>query len=127
MRTAERTPGRIRCGKRGEADAARYLESKGHVVLERNFRALRGELDLITRDGNVLVFVEVKSGASKRFGVPEGRVTGRKQRQIGKVALAYLTDRGLGDADCRFDVVCVTESGGRREIRHIENAFWLEP
>jgi putative endonuclease len=112
-------------GRNAEAEAARHLEAKGHVILERNFRAVRGEIDLITRDGNVLVFVEVKSGTSGRFGAPEERVTWRKQRQIGKVALAYITDRGLGQSDCRFDVVAVSRSGGRSDIRHIENAFWL--
>lgn len=113
-------------GRRSETEAGRHLESKGHVILERNFRAVRGEIDLITRDGNTLVFVEVKSATSGMFGSPEERVTWRKRRQIGKVALAYITDRGLGDSDCRFDVVSVTWSGSGPEIRHIENAFWLD-
>lgn len=113
-------------GRRSENEAGRYLESKGHVILERNFRAVRGEIDLITRDGNDLVFVEVKSATSGMYGAPEERVTWRKRRQIGKVALAYITDRGLGDSDCRFDVVSVIWSGSGPEIRHIENAFWLD-
>jgi putative endonuclease len=113
-------------GTRSEDEAGRHLESKGHVILERNFRAMRGEIDLITRDGNVLVFVEVKSAASDRFGPPEERVTWRKRRQIGKVALAYITNRGLERSDCRFDVVSVIRSAGETEIRHIENAFWLD-
>ncbi len=113
-------------GRRSEDEAGRYLESRGHVILERNFRAVRGEIDLITRDGHDLVFVEVKSATSGMYGAPEERVTWRKRRQIGKVALAYITDRGLGDSDCRFDVVSVTWSGSGPEIRHIENAFWLD-
>jgi putative endonuclease len=68
----------------------------------------------------------VKSAASDRFGPPEERVTWRKRRQIGKVALAYITNRGLERSDCRFDVVSVIRSAGETEIRHIENAFWLD-
>jgi putative endonuclease len=124
-RAGEKTDGKRAEGNRAEEEAARHLEAEGHVILERNFRAVRGEIDLITRDRGVIVFVEVKSATSDRFGPPEERVTWRKQRQIGKVALAFLTDRGLGQADCRFDVVSVIRSGGRSELRHIENAFWL--
>ncbi len=118
---------RQRKGERGEAEATRFLENKGHCVLERNYRSGRGEIDIITRDGDTLVFVEVKSGSSTAFGDPEDRVTDRKRRQIGKVAAAYLSEREPGEIDCRFDVVSVVRSGGRTEIRHFENAFWLDP
>jgi putative endonuclease len=117
---------RIRKGKRGEEDARRFLESRGHRILERNFRAERGEIDLITMDGSVLVFVEVKAGRPGKFGEPEDRVDARKQKQIGKVALAYLTEKNIEDANCRFDVVSVSQKDGKKTIRHIEDAFWLE-
>jgi putative endonuclease len=116
---------KIRKGKRGEEEARKYLESKGYRILERNFRAERGEIDLITMDGDTLVFVEVKAGMPGNFGEPEDRVDVRKQKQIGKVALAYLTEKHLENADCRFDVVSVVQKHGRTTIRHIEDAFWL--
>jgi putative endonuclease len=94
-------------GGRAEDEAARYLENKGHRIVERNIRAGRGEIDLVTRDGATLVFVEVKSGASTRFGDPEDRVDRRKQRRLGMAASAYLEARGMEGVDCRLDVVAV--------------------
>ena len=110
----------------GEETAARHLEWKGHRILERNFRADRGEIDLITLDGETLVFVEVKSGFTGAFGAPEDRVDLRKQRRIGRVASAYLASHDPGHRDCRFDVVSIVREAGRTSIRHIIDAFWLE-
>jgi putative endonuclease len=118
---------KIRKGRIGEEEALKYLEGKGHRILERNFRAERGEIDLITMDGTTLVFVEAKYGGRAGFGEPEDRVNVRKQRQIGKVAYAYLALNNPGHQDCRFDVVSVVRRDGRTTIRHIEDAFWLQP
>jgi putative endonuclease len=114
-------------GRRGEQEALNLLLGKGHRILERNFRASRGEIDLITLDGETLVFVEVKSGSAGVFGEPEDRVDGRKQKRIGSVAAAYLAGNPPGHQDCRFDVVSVVRERGSTVLRHIEDAFWLEP
>jgi putative endonuclease len=119
------TGDRVRKGRMGEDEAARHLIAKGHRVLERNYRFGRGEIDLITMDGDTLVFVEVKSVFSGAFGEPEDRVDLRKQRRIGKVASAYLSWKNPAHRDCRFDVVSIVWTESRAGIRHIEDAFWL--
>ncbi|MCK5146845.1 YraN family protein [bacterium] len=116
---------RKKTGRDGEIAAAQYLINKDMVIIERNWKNERGEIDLIARDGNTLVFVEVKSGRSNKYGPPELRVDIRKQRQIGKVASAYLMQQSE-EMDCRFDVVAVSLTGDRYSIKHYEDAFWLE-
>ncbi|MBI4552313.1 MAG: YraN family protein [Candidatus Latescibacteria bacterium] len=113
-------------GARGEAIAARFLAAKGYEILDRNYRAGRGELDLIVRQDDCLVFVEVKTGSSRQFGPPETWVDVRKQRRVTRAAVRYLQTHGLNDAACRFDVVGICQDRGRTNIVHIENAFWSE-
>jgi putative endonuclease len=113
-------------GRSGEREALSLLAGKGHRILDRNFRAGRCEIDLITMDGETLVFVEVKSGSAGVFGEPEDRVDIRKQRRIGRAANAYLGRNPPPHRDCRFDVVAVIRDRGTTVIRHIEDAFWLE-
>jgi putative endonuclease len=113
-------------GKKGEDLAARYLQKKGYTLLDRNYRAERGEIDLIVTKDQVLVFVEVKTQGSLKFGEPEMWVDHKKQVQIGKVAMAYLQEKVIDQMDCRFDVVTVVGIDGNQTVRHIENAFWLE-
>jgi putative endonuclease len=119
------TGDRVRKGRLGEDEAVRHLTGKGHRILERNYRFGRGEIDLITMDGDTLVFVEVKSVFTGEFGEPEDRVDRRKQRRIGKVASAFLAWKNPPHTDCRFDVVSIVWKEGRAGIRHIEDAFWL--
>ncbi|MFH1008073.1 MAG: ribonuclease HII [Candidatus Latescibacterota bacterium] len=116
--------GRKRTGGQGEAEAARFLEEKGYRILERNWRDASGELDLVARFEEILVFVEVKTGKAAAFGPPESWVTGAKQRQIVRVAQAYLLAQEIGEADIRFDVVGIEIAGKARRIVHIEDAFW---
>lgn len=112
-------------GAKGEELAARFLEDKGFEIVERNYRARRGEIDLIARDGETLVFVEVKLDRTGRFGQPEGWVDGKKQRQIAKTALRYLQENRLVDAGCRFDVVAISIGRAKTNISHIPDAFWV--
>jgi putative endonuclease len=113
-------------GRRGEDLAAEYLAGKGIHVIERNFRIRGGEIDIIARDGATLVFIEVKTSRSSSFGEPETWVDSRKQKQIGKVAVAYMQKMEIEDIDCRFDVIAVSFADGKPKIHHIANAFWLE-
>ena len=107
-------------GKAYEEKAAAFLESRGYEILERNFSSPGGEIDLIARDGQYLVFVEVKYRATDRFGAPSQAVDARKQERIRKAAVHYMCSRGIApDVPCRFDVVSIL--GGQVEI--IENAF----
>ena len=112
-------------GKTGEDLAVAFLQRKGYTIVERNFRILQGELDIIAQDGEYLVFVEVKTARSLAFGAPETWVTRRKQMQIGQIAAAYLQQKEYGEIDCRFDVIAITFHNERPTIKHIENAFWL--
>ena len=112
-------------GKYGENLAVLDLEKKNYQILETNFRAGRGEIDIIAQKDNTLVFLEVKTKKHGDFGDPIYWVTRNKQRQIGRVAQAYLIEKAINDLDCRFDVITVTWEKGAWRINHIENAFWL--
>ena len=112
-------------GNWGEQRAAEYLEARGYKILQRNFRHGHGEIDLVAEDQEVLVFVEVKTQRSEAMGEAFNWVTRRKQRQIGRVALAYLTFNNITNRDCRFDVIAVARRENEVEIKHIPNAFWL--
>ncbi|MFQ5988424.1 MAG: YraN family protein [Candidatus Methylomirabilales bacterium] len=93
-------------GMEGEAVARRFLEGLGFRIVEENFVCPLGEIDLIAKDGEILVFVEVKARRSARFGTPAEAVHAKKQRQILRVAEAYLRERRL-KVPCRVDVVAV--------------------
>lgn len=116
---------KIGVGKYGEELAVRHLEDAGYRILERNYRCLLGEIDIIARDGESLVFVEVKSRRGDGFGEPQEAVGPKKQEKISKIAQYYLKEKGLRSVRARFDVVAVRilPDGGR--IRVIRNAFEL--
>ena len=103
-------------GLEGEAVARRYLKDLGFRIVEENFNCPLGEIDLIVEDGDVLVFVEVKTRRSTRFGTPAEAVHARKQRQILRVAEAYMRERRFR-GPCRVDVVAVEFPGQGAEAR----------
>src|SRR5690349_5189217 len=94
-------------GDQGGSIAATFLEGEGFQIVERNFRCVCGEVDIVARDGRTIVFVEVKCRNDQRYGPPQLAVTPFKQRQISKAALVWLSKRRLYDADARFDVVAI--------------------
>jgi putative endonuclease len=110
-------------GKTGEEIARSYLEGLGLVILRMNYRFHRAEVDIIAREGDVLVFCEVKLRRTDRYGSPEESVNFRKQEQIRRAAEGYLAEHRIRDRACRFDVVAIQQSAGGGEIRHIRNAF----
>ena len=114
-------------GRRGEKLAADFLRQRGHVIVEQNYRNKFGEIDIITRDGGTLVFVEVKTRKSQRYGGAAAAVTPKKQRQITMVALEYMASQPPQTA-ARCDVVCVTiDTVGQIQLSLIENAFEAAP
>jgi putative endonuclease len=113
-------------GRRGEDRAAQYLRRRGYRILARNWRCRLGEIDLIALDGNTLVFVEVKTRRGETFGPPEAAVRAGKQRQIARVAEAFLTASGLRGAVCRVDVVAVDLTAGPARVTWIRDAFPAE-
>ncbi|MEW5766888.1 MAG: YraN family protein [bacterium] len=117
----------IALGEEGEEETVTYLKKRGYTILEKNYRCELGEIDIIAREKNYMAFIEVKTRESLSYGLPQLAVGKRKQRQISRVALYYLTEQGLlGKADCRFDVVAVTKSDKGEQIELIKDAFRLE-
>jgi len=122
-----RTPRQI-MGARGEKAAAKYLRRHGYKVLLRNFRSGKAEVDIVARDKDWLVFVEVKTRVTEDFGAPSEKVDRDKQRNVSKAALDYLRLLGNPKIHFRFDVVEVVQPKGARrpsDIRLIQNAFDL--
>jgi putative endonuclease len=109
-------------GDRGESEAARCLRRKGFRILERGYKTERGEIDLIARDGDTVVFVEVKT---RRHGEPAEAVTPEKQRRLTLAAMQFLKRHRLFEQRSRFDVVAVVWPDPHRAptIEHIHNAF----
>ena len=120
---------RLNIAKIGETLAAQHLKARGYEILAQNYRVRRGEIDIIVQDGEFTVFVEVKTRRSLKFGLPQASVTLQKQRQISKVALAYLQAQNLLDAPCRFDVIAIHLSPQLKLLRleQIESAFDFQP
>ena len=113
-------------GEIGESIAATFLKGAGFSIVERNFRCVCGELDIVARDGRTIVFIEVKCRNNQIYGPPQLAVTSFKQRQISKAALVWLSKRRLYDAEARFDVVAIVlHDDDLPEIEHIRNAFDL--
>ncbi len=117
------TASRYSKGKEGERIAAEHLSKCGLKILERNFRCPAGEIDLIAKEGKIIVFVEVRSRLSDEFCSPEESLTVHKFRRLTKAALWYLKERGPADALMRFDVVAIRWQGEKPEINWIVGAF----
>ncbi len=113
-------------GRKGEDLAATLLERKGFRILARNYRQRSGEIDIIARDRDCVVFVEVKTRRSGSPYAPAEAVTRRKQLQVARVAQTYLTANGQQDSPSRFDVITVEMAiDGSHRIDHLANAFDL--
>ena len=110
-------------GRKGEDLAASHLRNLGWEILERNYRTKLGEIDLVCRDHDSIVFVEVKTRASADFARPDESVTQRKRAKLRRLVEDYLVTHRLESRDVRFDVLGVTLSGRRPEFEHIVGAF----
>jgi putative endonuclease len=110
-------------GKEAEDRACRFIEAQGYRILERNFRTRFAEVDIIAREGDTLVFLEVKARKSLRRGSPGEAVTPLKQDRLVLAASWYLAGRRLDGIRVRFDVVTVLEEQNDVTLRLIRNAF----
>lgn len=111
-------------GLRGEALAAKELERKGYEILEQRWRCRFGEIDIVARDGETVVVVEVKTRARNDHFSPLDAIDARKQRKLIQLAEAYNRARLRDEAPIRFDVVGITAAPGKRpEIEHFTGAF----
>lgn len=111
-------------GNYGEDLACKFLVKKGYRIVERNYRFGHGEIDIVAKDGDTLVFVEVKTRENLEFGPPELAVTKNKQRQIKKISEGYLYEKEITNTVCRIDVIAILNRKGYKPvINHIINAF----
>ena len=126
-RSKESSPEHLRRGRRGEKLASRFLRSRGYKILYRNFKDRRGgEIDLVCRDGDTLVFVEVKTRGGEEFGRPIEAVDRQKQLRVSRGGLAWLRLLDNPDVTFRFDVVEVLmPDEGEARCELIQNAFEL--
>ncbi len=114
---------RRRKGNDGEVLAAEYLVKQGFEILDRQYLTRLGEIDLVARDGDEIVFVEVKARFGLDFGHPEEAVTPSKLRKIANTAQLYIRQKGMIDVSFRIDVVAVRLDMNPPEIVHLENVY----
>jgi putative endonuclease len=114
---------RIDLGRTGEDLACQELQRRGYAIVARRYRCPAGELDIVARDGQTLVFVEVKTRRGSRFGRAVEAVTAAKQRKISALAVQYLARHNAFGRSCRFDVVAITVGADGTTIDVLQNAF----
>jgi putative endonuclease len=107
-------------GQRGEELAADRLQAEGYLIVARNWRCSRGEIDIIAKDGETLVFLEVKTRRSGRYGTPAEAVDTRKQEKVRQLARTFMYEERKTAPQYRFDVVTVDGDGN---VTIIKNAF----
>ena len=111
-------------GNYGEELASRFLKDLGYEIVEQNYQFGHGEIDIIAKDDEILVFVEVKYRQNLEFGPPELSIPISKQKQIRKTAEAYLYEKEIKDVPCRIDVIAILHlKDTKPKINHIINAF----
>lgn len=115
-------------GLEGERVASEFLKKQGYKILQRNYKPGTSEIDIICYDKGTIVFLEVKSCLSRRYGPPEMRVTETKKRRIYKVAQKYIKERRISGRQFRFDVVSVLFDLNKDapEVKLIKDAFSLK-
>ncbi|UCF55854.1 MAG: YraN family protein [Deltaproteobacteria bacterium] len=119
------TKERLDLGKRGEELALKKVKRLGYKCVTRNYRCPLGEVDLVAKDGDCLVFIEIKTRKGKSLGYAKEAIDGRKRRQLSKVALAYMKSNNCCEVKSRFDVVAINLKDDEEEIEVIQNAFEL--
>lgn len=112
-------------GQLTEAFAAKYLENQGLIYHEKNQHSRLGEIDLIMKDGDIIVFIEVKYRSSTNFGGAISAISSKKQQKIRKTAAFYLQQCSLNEYNtpCRFDVIALQGNINNPEITWLKNAF----
>ena len=118
---------RISSGKRGEELAVSCLRREGYKIIERNYRTILGEIDIIADYKGCTCFIEVRAKNDTVFGLPEETILKKKQLQISKAALAYIKKYRLENKSCRFDVISIQGvDSPEPEVKLIKNAFELD-
>ena len=113
----------LKTGEKGEALAREFIEQLGYIVQEQNWRYKRAEVDLIAKDGEILVFVEVKTRSTAIFGEPALAVSAKKQQLLADAASAYM-EAVDHHWEIRFDIVSIILSEDSFELEHYKDAFF---
>ena len=114
---------KITTGNKGEKIAADFLKKNGYRIIDKNFRCPLGEIDIVAREKDAIVFVEVKTRKSSELGYPEQAVGIKKQKKMSQLALWFMQKKKIIDASARFDVVAITMLSSGDEIKLFKNAF----
>lgn len=114
-------------GKIGEDIATKYLEQSGYEIIQRNFECKQGEIDIIAKDKDEIVFIEVKTRSSALYGQPKDAVDETKQKHIYNSAEFYIYIRHLENFPVRIDVIEVYKKQGKIKVHHIKNAITEKP
>lgn len=117
---------KIEIGKGGEDLAVKLLKGKGYKIVGRNYRTRLGEVDIIAKDGETVVFVEVKTRATAAYGTAKEAVGYTKKKRFIAAAKDYIARHGLSESPARFDVVSIDVEAGRAATEHIVDAFESE-
>lgn len=120
------TKERLDLGKKGEDIALEIVKRLGYKCLARNYRCTLGEIDLIAREGECLVFIEIKTRKDKSTAFAKEAVDSKKRRQISRVALSYMKENDCSEMSARFDVIAINLNQGDMDVEIINNAFELE-
>ena len=113
-------------GREGEDLAERYLRQLGYTIIERNFHSQHGEIDLIARIDETLIFVEVKNYSYRSFNPPCAAISRSKKQSLIHAARTYLYKRGIKGTNCRFDVLTIYRNQSNQcKVEHFQNAFFI--
>lgn len=110
-------------GAHGEDQAAKYLKAHGYRIIEKNWRCRLGEIDLVAKEADTLVFCEVKTRSNQSFGHPLEAITASKKERLRRLGEAYIQAAPGTNAALRFDVISIIENGGNSRLEHIKDAF----
>ena len=113
----------LKIGAKGEHEAQRFLENKGYIILETNWRNSHQEVDIIAKLKDKLIFIEVKTRTNLRFGLPEESVTKKKQDLLAEAAEEYIHQKQHKD-EIRFDIISILINHSNVDIYHIKDAFF---
>jgi len=113
----------LEIGYLGESIARKYLEDKGYIVIDQNYKNKYAEIDLIARDGNGLIFIEVKTRIGEQFGTPEQSINRDKMQRLIKNAQAYVIIKNYRNISYRIDAVCIVLDRDKeiKRINHYQN------
>jgi putative endonuclease len=111
-------------GRKGEKEAKKYLEKLGYIIARQNFKCAYGEIDIIAIDGNDIVFIEVKTRCSKKFGEARESVNTYKRKHIKKATAFFIYKYKLENKYIKFDVIEVYKKSEKYVINHIKNVLW---